>query len=339
MESNEKNLNFLIIGLGSMGKRRIRNLQYLGFNNIIAIEPNEERRKEVEKQYKIRVVSSFESVILTDIDAIIISTPPDLHTIYSKKAVEFGKHFFVEASVINDGLDEINKMAKSKCIIAAPSCTMRFKQSIQKIKQLVDSKAVGKPLSLTYHMGQYLPDWHPWEEVSKFYAGKRKTGAGREMFCFELEWLTWIFGGLNMLTCIKEKISNINADIDDTYALVCKFDSGVVGTIMIDVISRLPIRSLQIMCSDGNIDWDWNTSTVRSYNARDKQWTEFKELEKNAQPDYWAKDDMYIEEMRYFINCILKKEKQIYTLDDDIKILKSLTDAEKSSEQGIHLKV
>jgi predicted dehydrogenase len=138
---------------------------------------------------------------------------------------------------------------------------------------------------------------------------------------------------------MKGKLSEMKADIDDAYAMLYKFSSGTVGTVMIDVISRDPVRSLHIMGSEGSITWDWNTSTVRLYDPKSKSWSEFKEAEKVAQPGYWAKDDMYIEEMRYFVNCVSGAGKVSYSLDDDLRILKFLVDAETSSDKGVHIKV
>ncbi len=335
----EKQPTFLIIGLGSMGKRRVRNLQFLGYTNLIGVEPKEERRKDVEKEYSIQTVASVEDGLKRNPDVFIISTPPDLHTPFMKKAVENGKPFFVEASVIDDGLEEIEKGAKKKGILAAPSATMRFKQSIRKIKELVDSGAIGNVLGFTYHMGQYLPDWHPWEKVSQFYVGKRATSATREMVCFETEWLTWILGPLEKISCMKGKVSDIDADIDDLYSLVYRFKNGVLGTVVIDVISRLPRRELHIMGSKGNLAWNWDSATVCVYDANTKKWSEYKEVEKVAQKGYWAKDDMYIEEMRHFVNAVLGKETYHYPLSEDRAILRVLTLAEESSDKGIHKKV
>jgi len=39
-------MKFLIIGLGSMGKRRIRCLHKLGYENVVGIDPRDDRRKE-----------------------------------------------------------------------------------------------------------------------------------------------------------------------------------------------------------------------------------------------------------------------------------------------------
>ena len=46
-------LKIIVIGLGSMGKRRIRNLLKLGYDDIIGFDPRDDRRKETRKKYKI----------------------------------------------------------------------------------------------------------------------------------------------------------------------------------------------------------------------------------------------------------------------------------------------
>ena len=46
-------MRFLIIGLGSMGKRRIRNLQSLDVGEISGFDISEGRRKEAREKYGI----------------------------------------------------------------------------------------------------------------------------------------------------------------------------------------------------------------------------------------------------------------------------------------------
>jgi predicted dehydrogenase len=68
-------MKFLIIGLGSMGKRRIRNLQSLKFGDIIGFDVSKERRKESEDKYKIKTFESIGDAINENPNAIIISSP------------------------------------------------------------------------------------------------------------------------------------------------------------------------------------------------------------------------------------------------------------------------
>ncbi len=323
------NLRFLVVGLGSMGKRRIRNLQFLGHTAIIGFDPRADRRKEVEDTYKIRTYETFEAALGERPDAIVISTPPNYHVQYATEAAKRGIHFFMEVTV-GSGLDELAKLCKNKKIVAAPSSTLRFKQSVRKIKELIGKKTIGKVLAFNYHMGQYLPDWHPWESIKSFYVGRRETGACREMFCFETSWLTWIFGEVAEVSTMKGKFSKLDVDIDDIYASILKFGNGVLGVFLLDVVSRVPYRQLRIIGEEGVIEWEFDK--VRLYTAQDKGWTEFKDEEKVVQKNYWAKDDMYIEEMRHFVNAVEGKEKYVYSLEEDAAIYTLLLAAEASSD-------
>ena len=127
-------MKFLIIGLGSMGKRRIRNLQHLNADEIIGFDLREDRRKEAEEKYNIKIINILSGEIINGIDVIIVSTPPDKHNEYIKLAIENKKSAFVEASVILKGLEELNNVAKEKNVLIAPSCTMKFHPAIKEIK-------------------------------------------------------------------------------------------------------------------------------------------------------------------------------------------------------------
>src|SRR5438105_5939595 len=100
-------MRFLIAGLGSMGKRRVRNLSFLKAGEILGFDPREDRRKEAEERYGIRTFADFPEALKQRPDALIISTPPDLHMPYMRAAAEAGIHFFCEASVVAEGLDSV----------------------------------------------------------------------------------------------------------------------------------------------------------------------------------------------------------------------------------------
>lgn len=330
-------MKFLVIGLGSMGKRRIRNLQYLKKKDIIGWDLKVNRRKECEDKYKIKTYENINEALTKKPDAIIISTPPNHHLEYQLLATKNKIHFFCEAGIFTNGIADLIKMIKKQKIIAAPSATWRFNDSIKKIRELVKKEKIGNIVAFTYHMGQYLPDWHPWENISKFYVGKRKTSATREMVPFELEWLTWIFGDINKISCMKDKISNLKVNIDDVYQLIFQFKSGIIGHLLVDVISRSPTRIIRVVGEKGTIYWDWMEDIVRLYDSNKGKWFEFEEKKGFKENGYAAKENMYIGEIDNFINAINGKEKYIYSLEEDLKILSLLEAAEESAEKEVHV--
>src|SRR5437870_2695006 len=138
-------MRFLIVGLGSMGKRRIRNLQHLNAGEIAGFDPRDDRRDDAERKYRIKTFGDFgQAFELFDPNALVISTPPDLHVKYAKIAVANGRHFFSEASVVDDEMGELIAMAKAQPgVVSAPSCTMRYHPSVKTIKRLVESGEFG----------------------------------------------------------------------------------------------------------------------------------------------------------------------------------------------------
>lgn len=332
-------MKFLIVGLGSMGKRRIRNLKYLKAGEIIGFDTMEARRNEAEEKYGIKTFDNFDHAMKEEPDALIISTPPDLHVKYALEAAKHDKHFFMEASVVDDGMDELIALCRNKKIVAAPSCTMRFQSSIEKMKELVDSGIIGNIMLFTHHSGQYLPDWHPWEDYRKFYVAKKATGAAREIVSFELVWLEWVFGQIDTVSCFKGKLSNLEIDIDDAYQCIMKFKNGVLGNMLVDVISRVAERSCEIYGEKGNIRWEWG-SGVKLYTADDKKWTEYAEQAGTRVTGYDEKiaEEPYIEEIGTFVRAVKGEIKYPYTLEEDKRVLDVLKDLEKSSDGKTRVK-
>jgi predicted dehydrogenase len=332
-------MKFLIVGLGSMGKRRIRNLQYVKAGDIIGFDTRKDRTKEAEEKYGIRAFTDFDKAMKENPDALIISTPPDLHTKYALIAAKNEKHFFTEASVVDEGMDELIAICKGKKIVAAPSCTVRFNPSIKRIKQLIGDGAIGRPLLFTYHSGQYLPDWHPWEDYRKFYVAKKETGAAREIVSFELVWLTWIFGSVDAISCFKGRTKILDIDIDDFYQIIMKFKNGISGHLQIDVVSRVADRSCKIFGEEGVIFWNWGEN-VRVYDARNKNWNEYAEKSGTSVEGYSdkIKEEPYIEEMNSFIKAIRNEEEYPYTLEEDKSVLGLLYAAEESSDKEAHVR-
>lgn len=319
-------MRFLVIGLGSMGKRRIRNLFALGEKEIIGFDLSEERRKEAEEKHGIKTIADLVSLPVTEYDTLVISTPPDLHPIYLRKALAENKHVFVETGVTDDVVDEI--LAKQgDGMIRAPSCTFRHFAPVKRIKQLLDEGRIGKLLAYIYHLGQYLPDWHPWEDYRKVFFSKKETGACRELFSFELCWLTWVMGSpVEQVTGQIDHVSDLEMPADDVLMANVKHANNIRGNIAIEVVSRQPLRLLRIMGSEGVITWDWLANRIEVYDAKTKT-SEVLTEGLGTNEGSLAVEEMYIEEMKSFLDAINGVSPYPYTWQEvrnNVGILKSL---------------
>lgn len=325
-------MKILQIGLGSMGKRRLRNLQALNEKDVIAFDLRADRREEVEEKFGIKTFSNFEEVMKEKPEIFIISVPPDIHLEYQLYAAKNNIHFFTEASVVKDGLDELIEILKGKNIVGVPSSTLRFHPAVKRIKKLVDSQTIGKLCTFTHHSGQYLPDWHPWEKVTEFYVSNKETGGGREIVPFELSWITWIFGEVEKVTGVVANTLNFGNNIDDVYHAILTFKSGLTAYLLIDVVSRFAYRHFKLLGSEGVIEWDWNKKEVSVFDPNKTEWQFYKEDLGTAHEGYNPNiiEEMYIDEINHFLNAVRGKEKYHYSMEDDLKILDILYKIEES---------
>lgn len=311
-------MKFLVIGLGSIGKRRIRNLKELGEHDIIGFDIKKDRREEVEKLFGIETIDSF-AKLKKDVDCFIICTPPNKHIYYELVAAnDVCVPFFSEAGTSITEYENLIKLCKEYNIIACPSATFRFNEPIQKIKELIDDGLIGKVITFTYHMGQYLPDWHPYENIKDFYVSNKDTLAVKEMVTFELQWLTWIFGDITETKAMRGKLSSLDMKADVICQLIFRFENGVLGHLLIDVVSRIPTRKMRVVGEEGSIEFDYyeNSISILISNTVSKQ-------------TFHYPKDMYLEEMRAFLKAINKKQQYGYTLEDNFKVLKLMEEAWK----------
>ena len=323
-------MRFLIVGLGSMGKRRIRNLHALGEKTIVGFDMRPDRNAEARETYDIRTAAQFSDISPKGFDVLIISTSPDAHGDYIRYALKHKKHFFVEHPTSNDGYKEILK--NKDATVKAPSCTFLFNPAVKLMKKILDKEKIGKALAFQYHMGQYLPDWHPWEDYRTVYFSKKETSACREMFAFELIWLNSLMGSrVKKVFGSITKLSDLDMDADDTVTATVAYENNVRGTMLIDVISRKPFRTLRILGSDGVLEWERFDYKIRIFTVKDKKTDVIKVPKGNPEKGYVNEEEMYIEEMKAFRDAIKRKKTYPHSFSENLINVRMMQSLEKES--------
>jgi predicted dehydrogenase len=329
-------MRFLVVGLGSMGKRRLRNLQALGHTALAGFDPRTDRREEATSRYGIETFDSFDKALAAfRPDALVISTGPSLHMEYAHPAVKLGLHCFIEASVVEgERIAELCNALEGTKLVMVPSCTMRYYPGPIAIRDIIRAGKIGKPLNLNYLTGQYLPDWHPWECIQEFYVSKRETGGAREIVPFELTWINEIFGEPKPLACVKDKLTDIEADIDDIYHCLLRYPGGMLANVTVEVISRpKAIRELNILGSTGRLVFSADENCVRYIAVGDEDWTRIHLGSGTLEKGYINPEEPYIAEMADFVMAIEAENRKIFpnTLETDVCILALLNNLEKLS--------
>ena len=149
-------MNIVVIGLGSMGKRRIRLMKDMyPENSIIGIDGRDDRRKEASELFGINTFKN-----LTDIESLVdcafICTSPLSHAEIINDCLKRGWNVFTELNLVDDRYEENMSLARKNNCILFLSSTFFYREEIQYIR----SKITGdRKWNYIYHVGQYLPDW------------------------------------------------------------------------------------------------------------------------------------------------------------------------------------
>jgi predicted dehydrogenase len=321
-------MRFLTVGLGSMGKRRIRCLHTLNQRDIIGFDTRLDRRTEAKDLYAIEVADNLESTYAKfKPDAVLICTSPDTHAPLILQAIKHKTHVFSEISIIPDGMEEIITEAQNNNLVAITSSTLRFNPCLLKLRSILLAGKIGKPLAYTYHIGQYLPDWHPWENIKEYFVSKRRTGGGKEILAIQLSFLSWLFGNILSAKADRAILGNLGVDIDDFYNVQIVHDQKVQGAFVAEVLSKPSIVYLRIIGSQGTIKWE-GTSEIGIWSDFNKEWQVIPietSLTNLSGYHKFVAEEPYVKEMENFIEAINGRSKPAYSFSEDLEITRLIS--------------
>ena len=327
-------MTVIVVGLGSMGKRRIRLLGKIDNSiQIIGVDSNSERADSVSKELEIITALSIkEAVEKYNPSAGIVCTSPLSHQSIIEELLEYNLHVFTEINLVDNGYHLLIERANAKHLNLFLSSTFLYRKDIQYI--IERTAQTGKPVSYLYHTGQYLPDWHPWESYKNFFVADKRTNGCREILTIELPWIIKCFGKIKKIHVIRTNTTNLDLNYEDTYMIQIEHVDGNVGLLAVDVASRVARRSLELYNEDLQIFWDGRPDSLKEYNV-DNNTIEKVETYDSVDKDnrYAANiiENAYEDELYAFINWIKNNDGSgvRYTFEDDIDTLKWIDEIEK----------
>ncbi len=230
---------------------------------------------------------------------------------------------FSELNLVADGYEQNIALAKKNDQILFMSSTFLYRDEIREIKSQV--RRVKSPLNYTYHVGQYLPDWHPWESYKDYFVGDKRSNGCRELFAIELPWLIDVFGEIVNVNVVKNKISTLNIDYNDNYLVVIEHSSGHKGTLALDVISRKAVRNLEVFGEELFLSWNGSPTGLKVYdfeNKTDMEIDVYNEIDQLGNYAKFVVENAYLNEIVSFFESIHERKVPIYTFENDLEIIK-----------------
>ena len=144
----QETVRFGVIGYGYWGPNVVRNLHSLEGSQIVSICDKSTGALKRAKQLYPGVEMTKESADILDspeVDAVAIVTPVWTHYELAKKALENGKHVFVEKPLTSsvEQAEELIEIAERKNLSIMVDHTFLFTGAVRKIRQLIDDGTLG----------------------------------------------------------------------------------------------------------------------------------------------------------------------------------------------------
>ena len=315
-------MNVVVIGLGSMGKRRIRLIKEMYPDyEVYGIDQREDRRTEAEKELNIKTCASMDEV-QEKVNCAFVCTSPLSHAAIISQCLNNKWNVFTELNLVSDSYDENINLAKQNDCTLFLSSTFFYREEIKYIKSRITDD---KKWNYVYHIGQYLPDWHPWENYKDFFVGDKRTNGCREIMAIELPWLLNTFGEVTETHVVSDKMTELALNYNDNLMIQMKHVNGNKGVLIVDVVSPCAVRKLEAYAEGRYLAWNGTPESLVEYDAKTgaaEPVTLSEKTEHRAGYRAFVVENAYKNEIQEFFDVVLHKKEAQYGFEQDKKVLR-----------------
>ena len=327
-------MNLLIVGLGSMGKRRARLAKGIDAAiRIAGVDSAPARRAEA-------CALGLADAAYPDIpaavagfapDAALVCTAPLSHAALIGQLLDAGLPVFTELNLVGDGYDENIAKAAAKGLPLFLSSTMLYRRETQYIKAQVQQ--FGKPVHYIYHIGQYLPEWHPWENYKNFFVGNARTGGVREILGIDLPWLLDAFGPVESLTVQVDSISDLGLPYPDCATLLLRHVSGAQGVLAADVVSPKAVRNFECFGDGLHLFWEGNPKALYRFADGEKQFVDtYGDFTHDPRYSDNIVENAYVDELANFFAVLQGRETPRWSFEKDRAVIALMDQVQAAGE-------
>ena len=334
-------MKFLIAGLGSIGRRHFRNLIALGEMDIVLLRTRKATLPDDELAGYPVETDIHEALDKHRPDAVVVANPTSLHLDVAIPAAKAGCHILLEKPVSHslDGLDALEKAAGQSESRILVGFQFRYHPTLNKARELIQNSSLGQVLAVHAHWGEYLPNWHPWEDYRQSYAARTDLGGGViGTLTHPLDYLRYLLGEIETLWSFNGHISPLELDVEDTAEIGLKFAKGAIGSVHVNYVQRPPVHRLEIVGTKGTLRWDNADGSLYFYKmpAEFGSWSANPpqpQVEQVIPPDGFERNQLFIDQTKHFLD-VVRGEQPICSLQDGIQALRLVMAAKESQKNG-----
>lgn len=298
------------VGVGSIGKRHIKNLSIVMKEKAMPLVVHVLRRRGNVLDDDVSKVINKEIYDIEKMDdmydAIFITNPTYLHYETLLKLKNKTNYFFVEKPVFDDINIDASEFTSDNSKQYYVACPLRYTKVLRSVNEMLTDEKV---ISIRAISSSFLPEWRAGVDYRETYSAHKEQGGGVSIdLIHEWDYLSSLFGFPNDVIYVCGKYSHLDIDSEDLALYIGVYDDKLVE-LHLDYFGRNVKRQVEIYTNEAVYLFDIANSKVYRNGKC------IREYEENA-------NDKYLEEMRYF--CKLQEGKCTNTnnIEHALKVMK-----------------
>lgn len=262
-------MQVLVLGLGSIGMRHARNFRGLGVD-IFGFDPDLERRQRFEAEFGIAGDADMIRALDRMPGLVVVASPNRFHLPQAFAAVERDLPLFVEKPLGTDyaEAERLSRLLGEKSLYCHCGSNWKFHPAFATMRGWIAEGAIGRMTSMQVLAGQWLPDWHPWEDYRRGYSARADLGGGAVFDTHELDYILWLGGHVRDFTGMIAHSGSLPIETEDNAAALLRLDNGALVTLQTDYLQRQGQRRYLVAGDLGTIEWSSRDGMVRLYTSK-----------------------------------------------------------------------
>jgi predicted dehydrogenase len=320
----------LIVGLGSMGQRHLRLARELiPKADIRVLRRQSGSAVPCESN---GCFSRIEEAIAFAPQIAVIANPAPFHIATAQTLANTGMHLLIEKPLSDSlkGVEQLLETCHMQGTVLLTGYNLRYLPSLQRFRDLLGERVIGKVLSVRCEIGQYLPTWRPDSDYRQGVSARQELGGGVLLeLSHELDYLRWIFGEVEWVKATLSRQSGLEIDVEDSAHLTLGFVSAadgqrLTGTVNLDFIRRDTTRLCTAIGESGSLRWNGLTGEVALFPAGAIEWRQ-----ECSYPH--QRDDSYRAEWQDFLACVGETKVPQVKAEDGLRVLEIIEAARDSA--------
>lgn len=297
-------MKICMVGLGSIGKRHLRNIiRVLSERGIdFSVDALRVKGEKIEDELE-RFISKIHysgDTLSDDYDVVFVTNPTVFHYETVRQFALKTRHMFIEKPVF-EKYREIRDL-HLQAGVHYVACPLRHKKVIRYIKELVEQGAEFH--SIRAISSSYLPDWRRGVDYRKVYSANKELGGGVELdLIHEWDYIAYLFGLPEKMYKLSGHCSDLEIDSDDIAIYIAEYADKMLE-LHLDYFGTETVRQLELIGNRKKYIVDINRNRVKII-EKDKE---------ERQIDF-GQEDFYLSEMEYFFDLIQRGEKSFNEMD------------------------